>query len=178
MTELDKLEAYLKENEIKYKRIDEPCQWKQPTDLDLPEGFGERHQILVYDGNDKYMWDAICHWGSYGYEDGLLEVMGPVMVEQDMGVEGFLTAEDIINKIEGEIWIFTFGCGQNHAGHYVRLEGDFDTARDKMFFLFGREWSMQYSLRSWMRQAQRGSSRETKMTLTEKQKEQLDKAFG
>lgn len=179
MTELDKLEAYLKENGIKYERIDEPCPYKRPTDLEWPEGFGERHQIIVKDSRDKYMWDAICHWGSYGYEDGLLEVMGPVMVEQDMDVEGFLTAEEIIDKIESGIWIFTFGCGQKYAGHYVRLEGDFDTAREKMIFLFGREWSMQYSLLNWMKQAQKWIiSLEIKMALTMGQKKQLLGKFG
>lgn len=48
-------------------------------------------------------------------------------------------------------WIFTFGCGQQHAGRYVRIWGTFDEARRKMFEKFGREWSVQYSEVDWNR---------------------------
>lgn len=41
-------------------------------------------------------------------------------------------------------WIFTFGCGQEHAGHYVRFYGTFGEARQKMFDHFGDKWAFQY----------------------------------
>lgn len=41
-------------------------------------------------------------------------------------------------------WIFTFGCGQKHAGHYVRIKGTYKEARAKMIEKFGTEWAFQY----------------------------------
>lgn len=56
-------------------------------------------QIVVNDENDNYLWDAICHCGSYGHEDGLIEIMGtPVQNEKDE-VEGYLTAEEILSRL-------------------------------------------------------------------------------
>ena len=47
-------------------------------------------------------WDAICHSFSYGHEDGLLEIMG-ILVDEEVGdtVEGCLTAEEILRRIDG-----------------------------------------------------------------------------
>ena len=47
-------------------------------------------------------WDAICHSFSYGHEDGLLEIMG-ILVDKEVGdtVEGCLTAEEILKRIDG-----------------------------------------------------------------------------
>lgn len=83
--ELDKLEQYLKDHDIPYERIDE---YTIPVD---------RHQIIV-PGAMHRKWDAICHRGSYGYEEGLLEIMGSISRSDD--VEGWLTAEDVIERIE------------------------------------------------------------------------------
>ena len=46
--------------------------------------------------------DAICHDGSYGKEGGLLEIMGNLVDETktEDTVEGYLTAEDILNRID------------------------------------------------------------------------------
>lgn len=92
LTELNKLEKYLKRNGIRYRRIDvlDPC--------------FDRHQIVV--GGDLEPgacdWDAICNRGSYGCEDGLLEIMGSIVDEKRVGdcVEGYLTAADVIKRIE------------------------------------------------------------------------------
>ena len=46
-------------------------------------------------------------------------------------------------------WIFTFGSGQKHAGHYVRFFGTFDEARQQMFDAYGRDWCMQYTEEQW-----------------------------
>lgn len=46
-------------------------------------------------------------------------------------------------------WIFTFGYGQEHAGHYVRIYGTFSKARHKMIEKYGKEWAMQYSEQEW-----------------------------
>lgn len=89
------LEKYLKENDLKYHRIDEEA-----------GGFAkflDRHQIVVFDSEGNRLWDAICHFRSYGYEQGLLEVMGDTVVRESDGdsVCGFLTAQDVIDRIEG-----------------------------------------------------------------------------
>ena len=95
MTELDKLEAYLKGRGIPHERIDEPS---------YPgfEGL-ERHQIIVYDDRGKRSWDAICNRCSYGGDQGLLEIMGKLVDKKRDGdsVAGWLTAENVINRLEG-----------------------------------------------------------------------------
>lgn len=46
-------------------------------------------------------WDVICHDFSYGHELGLLELMGSLVSEDyDDEVEGWLTAEDIIDRMK------------------------------------------------------------------------------
>ena len=93
MNELDKLEEYLKKNNIPYTRVDEAHTGNECM---------MRHQILVPESYPKAEWDAICHKGSYGYEDGLLEIMGNLVDEKKDGdtVVGYLTAEDVIKRIE------------------------------------------------------------------------------
>lgn len=46
-------------------------------------------------------------------------------------------------------WYFTFGCGQKHAGHYVKFFGRYYEAREKMFATFGKQWAFQYSEDEW-----------------------------
>ena len=93
--ELDKLEQYLKDKSIPYIRIDQDED--EVTSLN-------RHQIMVFDSEDMTtrLWDAICQKYSYGYEQGLLEIMGkPVVKDEDMDtVVGYLTAEDVIKRLE------------------------------------------------------------------------------
>lgn len=43
-------------------------------------------------------WDAICHSGSYGHEDGLIEVMGLPQCQDD--VIGYLTAEEVLKMVD------------------------------------------------------------------------------
>ena len=94
LTELNKLEEYLKANGIEYERIDEDNALKMfgcITKLD-------RHQIKVgVTEAGPWDWDVICQSGSYGSDQGLLEGMGSIFEED---VEGWLTAEDVIKKIE------------------------------------------------------------------------------
>lgn len=87
MNELDKLEAYLKEHGYKYERIEK-------------DASSEQHQIIIYDENDERQWDAVCAPGSYGYEAGLLEVMGEKVVRVQDSVEGYLRADEVIKRLE------------------------------------------------------------------------------
>lgn len=77
LREMDKLAKGLDEKNISYTR---------KTCFD-----GE--QIVCDD------WDAICHRGSYGHEDGLLEIMGSIVQNNADEVEGYLTAEDILSRL-------------------------------------------------------------------------------
>lgn len=52
------------------------------------------NQIIVYDENNERLWDAICQYGSFGYEQGLIEIYGVICND----VVGYLTADDIINN--------------------------------------------------------------------------------
>ena len=45
-------------------------------------------------------WDAVCHDGSYGHEEGLLEVMGTTCQNEYDDVEGWLTADEILKRLE------------------------------------------------------------------------------
>lgn len=88
MSELDKLEEYLKNKVIPHKRmVDRAWNW---------------NQIIVYDNHGNQAWDAVCHRGSWGYENGLLEICGNIVdCEKDDGsFVGWLTAENVIKRIE------------------------------------------------------------------------------
>lgn len=89
-TELNKLEEYLEAHGYQYDRVDHNF------------GYAERHQIIVYEKH-RYKWDAICHFGSYGNEQYLLEVMGCI-VPKFQDVMGWLTADDIIYRLEHGEW--------------------------------------------------------------------------
>lgn len=49
-----------------------------------------------------------------------------------------------VNKVERD-WIFTFGCGQENAGKYVKIHGTYSSARERMFERFGDKWAFQYT---------------------------------
>ena len=47
-------------------------------------------------------------------------------------------------------WIFTFGSGQKHAGHFVRIQAEsWIEARREMFDRFGDQWGFQYTEEEW-----------------------------
>ena len=101
LTEMNKLEQYLRSKGIPYEHI-----YQAPHILNQ---YGlarqlERNQICVPDANYPWSWDVICHWGSYGYEEGLLELSGDLVDYKKDGdtVVGYLTADDVIKRIEKE----------------------------------------------------------------------------
>ena len=101
LNELNKLEEYLKDNDYIYTRIDNDGD-KNPI---IDYAILNTHQIIVYADADKEIrkWDAICHYGSYGYTEGLLEIYGDIVPENDYdNVIGWLTADDVIKLLEKE----------------------------------------------------------------------------
>lgn len=97
MTEIQKLDKYLTDNKIihTYDRRWPDLDKREP---DYREGqkFDGGYQIIVYDEYNNRLWDAICGYGSYGFQQGLLEIME----EKSSKVIGFLTADDVIKMIE------------------------------------------------------------------------------
>lgn len=62
--------------------------------------FQDGYQIVVKDPEtQKYKWDAVCHIFSYGHDEGLLEIMGEIVENDDDSVEGWLSAEDILKRL-------------------------------------------------------------------------------
>lgn len=96
MRELDKLEQYLKQNNMVYQRIRRLSAFTERT-LNVDGG----EQIIVYENGER-VWDVICGHGSYGAQQGLLEVMGdPVVIPEDGdSVAGYLKAVDVIKRLE------------------------------------------------------------------------------
>lgn len=84
-TEMVKLELYLQEAKIPY-RIDYV--------IGMPS-------VRYYGHSNELICDAICHSGSYGYEKGLLEIMG--LTRNGDSVEGWLTSEEVFDRIS-EDW--------------------------------------------------------------------------
>ena len=58
------------------------------------KSFFDGIQIVVGD----FDWDAICHSGSYGHENGLIEVMGLPQCQDD--VIGYLTAKEVLKMVD------------------------------------------------------------------------------
>lgn len=47
---------------------------------------------------EKPMIDAVCHWGTYGYEAGLIEIQSALLPDYDWddGIRGCLSAEEAL----------------------------------------------------------------------------------
>lgn len=91
LNELNDFEEWLKNfvkehTEYTYKRYDKET-------LSHPNW----HQIIVYKNHEK-IFDVICHFGSYGYSQGLLEIMGDIVTESEDKVVGWLTSQDVIDR--------------------------------------------------------------------------------
>ena len=59
-------------------------------------------QVLYPENGKKLVMDAIEHFGSYGNEEDLLEIMGLLTPEEeeDNSVLGHLTAEEVCKRIK------------------------------------------------------------------------------
>lgn len=100
LTELNKLEEYLKKHGIKYTRRDEEHTFPVSIDGEEKDVTIDKHQIVAIDPKKVQLWDVICHYGSYGADQGLLEIAGDIVEEGEGEVVGFLTADDVIKRIE------------------------------------------------------------------------------
>lgn len=98
--ELDKLERWLREHDWPYDRKIRPRGKVGKYDA------YDMNQIVVYrpfPRDNEILFDAICNRGSYGYEQGLLEIMGEIVGESNIEtdtVAGYLTAEQVIERFK------------------------------------------------------------------------------
>lgn len=60
-------------------------------------------------------------------------------------------------------WVFTFGEGQQNAGHYVKFYGTRAQARMQMIRRFGTEWAFQYPEERYQEYARQGVATETEL---------------
>lgn len=68
---------------------------------EIRDCFGAPQVVYPNSNPNEQVCDAVCHPGSYGYDCGLLEIMGLVdfkTVGDD--VEGWLTATDVFKRIK------------------------------------------------------------------------------
>ena len=58
---------------------------------------------ICYPSIEDTVCDAICHEYSYGFNEGLLEIMG-LVDEEEVGdtVEGYLTADEVFARIKAD----------------------------------------------------------------------------
>lgn len=69
---------------------------------ELGYNFFTNSDVLFYPNEENRVADAIYFWGSYGYEQGLLEVGGKI-VEIDDEVEGNVPTEEAFRRIK-KLW--------------------------------------------------------------------------
>lgn len=62
----------------------------------LPEMGGYQ---IIYDQPEGKIFDVISHRGSYGYKDDLLETMNRLFDNGDDGVEGYLTVDEVMERL-------------------------------------------------------------------------------
>ena len=84
VTQVDKLTTMLEATNIPFE---------------ITENYG-RPQVW-YPNKEHPVCDAICHWGSYGHQTGLIEIMG--LTHNDDSVEGYLNADEVFSRIK-EHW--------------------------------------------------------------------------
>ena len=93
-TEMDKLAEWMGEHAAEYG-----IEWEHDTEPRPMSTIGlDWNQIIAYkDGIRRF--DVVCHYGSYGYEKGLLEIMGEC-ITGGHDVVGNLNAEEVIERIQ------------------------------------------------------------------------------
>jgi len=72
----------------------------------IPHEYSDRSdgKFISYPQHQNFICDACCFTGSYGYEAGLIEIMGlltPEEYEND-DVVGWLDAENVFNRIKND----------------------------------------------------------------------------
>lgn len=77
------------------------------NEADIPHElikFNDGWQVIYPEDGPKRIMDAIEHFGSYGAEEDLLEIMGLLTPdeEENDSVLGYLTAENVFERIKNQ----------------------------------------------------------------------------
>lgn len=101
MNEFEKLVNMLNDAKIPYERNDD-----DPNNEYYMVTGHEPMKRIIY-GSDLApgnccVCSVIYGWGSYGYDEGLIEIMGLLTPEEEEcdDVRGYLTADDVFNRIK------------------------------------------------------------------------------
>lgn len=75
------------------------------NDANIPhtmDKFFDGWQIIYPENGTNKIMDAIEHFGSYGHEQDLLEIMGLITIEDNTAdsVKGWLTAQNVFERIK------------------------------------------------------------------------------
>jgi len=108
MLEILKLKRMLEKAKIPFKFNDDFFNgYKKPS-----------YQIIIYDKKNKKtkLCDVIYHFGSYGYEQNLLEIMGALTDDEreNDSVLGYLTADEVFKRFKY--------CYEHNTNIYVKEE--------------------------------------------------------
>ena len=107
MIEILKLKQMLKKANIPFEFTDDKNHYKEieaTNNLALikaAKDLKNSYRIIIYKYG-KRLCDVIYGYGSYGYEEGLLEIMGGLTQEENenSSVLGYLTAEEVFKRFK------------------------------------------------------------------------------
>lgn len=96
MSEIEKLDAMLTELNVGHTLLRRfPEMDKEFPTIDW--GW----QLDVNDKNFGGNWDVICGHGSYGFHEGMLELMGDIL--DTNGVKGWMTADQVMELAKAKV---------------------------------------------------------------------------
>ena len=127
MIEILKLKQMLKKANIPFEFTDDKNHYKEieaTNNLALikaAKDLKNSYRIIIYK-HGKRLCDVIYGYGSYGYEQGLLEIMGGLTKEENenSSVLGYLTAEEVFKRFKY--------CYDNETNFY-RKEAIYESIR-------------------------------------------------
>ena len=96
MSEFDELIGMLDKSGIPYERDD--ANFTVMLAFGMPVSGIRR---IKYPKKEDFVCSVIFGYGTYGFEDGKLEIMGLLTPDEEQydSVAGYLTAEDVFNRI-------------------------------------------------------------------------------
>lgn len=87
---------------IEFNKLEDMLVKANIPHINKPFNWGNGRQIILFDKNNSRIADAVCHMGSYGHEQGLLEIQGAITEEEEQedSVLGYLTAEEVFKRFK------------------------------------------------------------------------------
>lgn len=82
----------------KWTQVDELITMLEKTNIPFDVTQNQGRPQVWYPDQRCSVCDAICHWGSYGHQTGLIEIMG--LTHNNDEVEGYLIAEEVFSRIK------------------------------------------------------------------------------